>query len=103
MKKKLLWTLAALAATPLSAGVVYVPLPGYETVGNFVVEPRILVSNQATNDWAYRPLLIAAEVPGIDVATVTDLVERARTEEPTGDATGASRALFRLLREAFTK
>src|SRR4029079_3816299 len=64
MKKKLFWTLAALAATPLSAGVVYVPLPGYQTVGNFAVEPRILVSNQATNDWAYRPLLLAAETPG---------------------------------------
>jgi ribosome-associated protein len=46
---------------------------------------------------------LAAEVPGIDVASVTDLVERARAEQPTGDATGASRALFRLLREAFTK
>ena len=46
---------------------------------------------------------LAAEVPGIDVASVTDLVTRARAEEPTGDSTGASRALFRLLREAFTK
>jgi ribosome-associated protein len=45
---------------------------------------------------------LAAEVPGIDVASVTDLVERARAEQPTGDSTGASRALFRLLREAFT-
>lgn len=45
---------------------------------------------------------IAVEVPGIDVATVTDLVQRARAEQPTGDTTGASRALFRLLREAFT-
>jgi ribosome-associated protein len=44
---------------------------------------------------------LAAEVPGIDVATVTTLVERARAEQPTGDSTGASRALFRLLREAF--
>jgi ribosome-associated protein len=46
---------------------------------------------------------LAAEVPGIDVAVVTDLVQRARAEQPTGDTTGASRALFRLLREAFTK
>ena len=46
---------------------------------------------------------LAAEVPGIDVANVTDLVARARAEQPTGDSTGASRALFRLLREAFTK
>ena len=46
---------------------------------------------------------LAAEVPGVDVATVTDLVERARAEQPAGDSTGASRALFRLLREAFTK
>jgi len=46
---------------------------------------------------------LAAEVPGIDVATVTELVERARAEQPTGDSTGASRALFRLLREAFGK
>ena len=46
---------------------------------------------------------LAAEVPGIDVASVTDLVARARAEQPTGDSTGASRALFRLLREAFTK
>ena len=37
---------------------------------------------------------LAAEVPGIDVAPVTDLVERARAEQPTGDSTGASRALF---------
>ncbi len=44
---------------------------------------------------------LAAEVPGIDVAAVTDLVTRARAEQPTGDATGATRALFRLLREAF--
>jgi ribosome-associated protein len=44
---------------------------------------------------------LATEVPGIDVATVTDLVQRARTERPTGDTTAASRALFRLLREAF--
>jgi hypothetical protein len=64
MKKKLLWTLAALAATPLSAGVVYVPVPGYQTVGNFAVEPRILISNQAPNDWAYRPLLLAADTDG---------------------------------------
>jgi hypothetical protein len=42
-------------------------------------------------------------VPGIDVAEVTDLVGRARAEEPTGEATGASRALFRLLREAFAQ
>jgi ribosome-associated protein len=46
---------------------------------------------------------LAVEVPGIDVAAVADLVERARAEQPTGDATGASRALFRLLREAFAK
>jgi ribosome-associated protein len=44
---------------------------------------------------------LAAEVPGIDVATVSDLVQRARTERPTGETTVASRALFRLLREAF--
>jgi hypothetical protein len=30
-------------------------------------------------------------------------VERARKEEPTGDSTSASRALFRLLREALAK
>jgi ribosome-associated protein len=46
---------------------------------------------------------LAAEIPGIDVAAVTDLVARAKAEQPTGDATGASRALFRLLRESFTK
>jgi len=46
---------------------------------------------------------LAAEVPGIDVAAVTELVARARSEQPTGDTTGASRALFRLLREAFAK
>jgi ribosome-associated protein len=45
---------------------------------------------------------LAAEVPGIDVTAVTDLVARARTEQPTGDSSAASRALFRLLREAFT-
>ena len=45
---------------------------------------------------------LAAEVPSIDVTAVTELVERAREEQPTGDSTGASRALFRLLREAFT-
>ena len=45
---------------------------------------------------------LAAEVPGIDVTAVTDLVARARAEQPTGDSSGASRALFRLLREAFT-
>src|SRR5262250_292518 len=44
---------------------------------------------------------LADEVPGIDVTAVTELVARARSEQPTGDATGASRALFRLLREAF--
>src|SRR5688572_25951611 len=43
---------------------------------------------------------LAAEVPDIDVASVTDLVKRARTEEPTGNSAAASRALFRLLREA---
>jgi ribosome-associated protein len=46
---------------------------------------------------------LAAEVPGIDVASVTDLVARARAEQPTGDSTAASRALFRVLREAFSK
>jgi ribosome-associated protein len=46
---------------------------------------------------------LAAEVPGIDVTAVTDLVARARMEQPTGDSSGASRALFRLLREAFAK
>ena len=46
---------------------------------------------------------LAAEVPGIDIAAVTELVGRARAEQPTGEATGASRALFRLLREAFAK
>jgi ribosome-associated protein len=45
---------------------------------------------------------LAAEVPGIDVDAVRVLVERARTEQPAGDSTHASRALFRLLREAFT-
>jgi ribosome-associated protein len=44
---------------------------------------------------------LAAEVPGIDVTAVTELVARARSEQPTGATTGASRALFRLLREAF--
>ncbi len=44
---------------------------------------------------------LAAEVPGIDVTAVTELVDRARKEQPTGDSSGASRALFRLLREAF--
>ena len=46
---------------------------------------------------------LAAEVPGIDVTAVTDLVARARMEQPTSDSSGASRALFRLLREAFAK
>jgi len=46
---------------------------------------------------------LSTEVPGIDVAAVTELVEHARAEQPTGEATGASRALFRLLREAFAK
>jgi ribosome-associated protein len=46
---------------------------------------------------------LAAEVPGIDIAAVTDLVGRARAEQPTGETSGASRALFRLLREAFAK
>jgi ribosome-associated protein len=46
---------------------------------------------------------LAAEVPDIDVASVTDLVKRARTEEPTGNSAAASRALFRLLRDAFAK
>ena len=46
---------------------------------------------------------LAAEVPGIDVAAVADLVKRARTEEPTGNTAAASRALFRLLREALAK
>ena len=46
---------------------------------------------------------LAAEVPGIDVASVTDLIARARAEQPTGDSTAASRALFRVLREAFSK
>jgi len=46
---------------------------------------------------------LAAEVPGIDVAAVTDLVERARAEQPTGETAGASRALFRLLRDALSK
>jgi ribosome-associated protein len=46
---------------------------------------------------------LAAEVPGIDVTAVKDLVERARKEQPAGESTGASRALFRLLREAFTR
>jgi ribosome-associated protein len=46
---------------------------------------------------------LAAEAPGIDVTAVKDLVERARKEQPAGDSTGASRALFRLLREAFTR
>jgi ribosome-associated protein len=46
---------------------------------------------------------LAAETPGVDVAAVRDLVARARAEQPTGDTTGASRALFRLLREAFAK
>jgi ribosome-associated protein len=45
---------------------------------------------------------LATEVPGIDVTAVTELVARARAEQPTGDSSGASRALFRLLREAFT-
>jgi ribosome-associated protein len=46
---------------------------------------------------------LAAEVPGIDIAAVTELVDRARAETPTADTTGASRALFRLLREALAK
>jgi ribosome-associated protein len=46
---------------------------------------------------------LAAEAPGIDVAAISDLLERARAEQPTGDSTGASRALFRLLREALGK
>lgn len=46
---------------------------------------------------------LAAEVPGIDVTAVKDLVERARKEQPAGDSTSASRALFRLLREALAK
>ena len=46
---------------------------------------------------------LAAEVPGIDVNAVTELIARARSEQPTADATGASRALFRLLRQAFAQ
>ena len=46
---------------------------------------------------------LAAEVPGIDVKAVRELVERARKEQPAGDSTSASRALFRLLREALAK
>ena len=46
---------------------------------------------------------LVAEAPGIDIAAVTDLVARARTDTPTGETSGASRALFRLLREALTK
>ncbi|HET9449224.1 MAG TPA: DUF615 domain-containing protein, partial [Steroidobacteraceae bacterium] len=46
---------------------------------------------------------LAAEVPDVDVKAVTDLVQRARKEAPTGDSTSASRALFRLLREALAK
>ena len=46
---------------------------------------------------------LAAEVPGLDVRAVTELVERARAEQSTGDSPGAGRALFRLLREALAK
>lgn len=46
---------------------------------------------------------LATEVSDIDVAAVTTLVARASAEQPTNDSTNASRALFRLLREAFTK
>ena len=46
---------------------------------------------------------LATEVPGIDVTAVKDLVARARKEQPAGDSTSASRALFRLLREALAK
>lgn len=53
------------------------------------------------SDGAIERLVI--EVPSIDIAAVTDLVGRARAEQPTGETSGASRALFRLLREAFAK
>ncbi|HKU15017.1 MAG TPA: ribosome biogenesis factor YjgA [Steroidobacteraceae bacterium] len=46
---------------------------------------------------------LAAEAPDIDIAAVSDLLARARSDTPSGETTGASRALFRLLREALTK
>jgi ribosome-associated protein len=46
---------------------------------------------------------LAAEVPGLDVAAARELIARARAEQPAGNSTHATRALFRLLREAFAK
>jgi ribosome-associated protein len=43
---------------------------------------------------------LSAEVPGIDVAAVTALVERVRKEQQANGSPHATRELFRLLREA---
>jgi ribosome-associated protein len=46
---------------------------------------------------------LAAELPQLDRSAVIDLVASARSEQATGGSAHASRALFRLLREALEK
>jgi ribosome-associated protein len=46
---------------------------------------------------------LATELPQLDRHAVTNLIASARREQSAGDATHASRMLFRILRDAFEK
>jgi hypothetical protein len=61
-------TLLAYAA-PAAAGVVYVPLPGVETVGDAQWQPTVVVANSAAAEEEFQRLFLAADTDGTDRAS----------------------------------
>lgn len=88
--KKLVLPLVLFTAAPLSAGVLYVPLPGYPTVGESAVELRILVSNRDAAPHSFQTLFLpqngdgteqgeassTAVAPGLTVQLTTAATDR---------------------------
>jgi hypothetical protein len=62
--KKLVLPLLLLTAAPASAGVVYVPLPGHDTIGDAALEPRILVSNRSNAPHSFTTLFLPQDTDG---------------------------------------
>ena len=62
--KKLVLPLLLLTAAPAAAGVVYVPLPGHETIGDAALEPRILVSNRGAAPQSFKTLFLPQDSDG---------------------------------------
>ena len=85
MKKLAFFSIAFALATPAFAGIVYVPLPGYQSVAGSPAEPRIFVSNPTAEPKTFRSLVLPTDTDGLDQdeASPATTVAPGQTQELT--------------------